>query len=287
MLRNTILLLVGGLFLNNPLMAQSDCCDKVSESSCDSATVATTVSQDEPSALAKGLAAIPSKRFAFDVKVSATEGEGNATSVTGHLAFGDAKHFAVKMNIEAKMGDEVQKINVRMTGDGKFLYADMPNPMGGEGNQLIKVDMKVLEQAFALGVQQSPIPVFDKKGAINASAIDNAMNMVGMTIEKNAEAGTITLSMKEPGKEDGGTAKIVLDAKTYLPKSLHMAERKDSVIKATFSNTKLYKDLASFGENYFTFAVPEGAMVQDMTPMVQMMLAQMGGNQGGEEELEF
>ena len=67
MLRTLILTLAGGFVLTATTTAQecSGC-----KSSCDSATVATTVSQDEPSALAKGLAALAKKPFSFDMKMS-------------------------------------------------------------------------------------------------------------------------------------------------------------------------------------------------------------------------
>ena len=61
MLRTLILTFFGGLIATAPLTAQ-EC---TSCPGCESATVATTASQDEPTALAKGLAALAKKPFKF------------------------------------------------------------------------------------------------------------------------------------------------------------------------------------------------------------------------------
>ena len=42
-----------------------------------------------------------------------------------------------------------------------------------------------------------------------------------------------------------------------------------------------------FAEGTFSYTPPEGAQVQDFTPMLQMMAMQMGGQPDDEDELEF
>jgi outer membrane lipoprotein-sorting protein len=301
MLRNLIITLAGGLLLVNPLSAQEECCDKPAEqvvqasddagcadqaeSSCDAATVATTVSLDEPSDLAKGLASIADKLFSFDFAVDGKDGD-NAFKVKGNISFGDPKHFAVKVAMSGNQGESTQDMKLNLVCDGTFLYYhvvsdDVPAPMN-----LGKVKVEVLEKLVKMGAAESPFPVFNEKGSLNASTIDKALAESGMKITSDDEKGIVTLSMAAP-EGDKGTISIVLDSKTYLPRSISAVEGEAKTINASFTNLKVFKEIKEFGEKAFSFTAPEGASIMDMTGMIEMQLGGMGGGAGEEEELEF
>ena len=100
--------------------------------------------------------------------------------------------------------------------------------------------------------------------------------------------------MEVPGAANGEAGKmaIILDGKNYLPKTIKMdagknAEGVQEGMTVTFSNAKVLKDIKEFGEGAWKFEVPEGTIVNDMTAMLQMMMAQMMPAGGDEEELEF
>lgn len=288
MLRTLILTLAGGFVLTATTTAQecSGC-----KSSCDSATVATTVSQDEPSALAKGLAALAKKPFSFDMKMSIKDGENGGT-IDGKIAFGDAKHFAMNMNIAMKEGETSQNAKIRLVADGTWLYyhVDSPElPAEAAAMSLGKVKLSVFDQIAQGAMAMSPMPILDEKGNINASSIDKALAQSGLKISRDAEKGIVNLSMDVPGEgEEMGKMVMTLNGKNYLPKSIKMSVGEGQGMTATFSNGKVLKDIKEFGEGAWKFAVPEGTIVNDMTGMLQMMMSQMMPQGGGDEdELEF
>ena len=261
MLRTLILTLFGGLVATAPLTAQecSSC------PGCESATVATTASQDEPSALAKGLAALAKKPFKFDMKMSIKDGENGGT-IDGNVAFGDSKHFAMKINIAMKEGETSQNAKLRLVADGTWLYYHVASP-------------EIPAEAAAMSIGKVKLSVFDEiaKGAM-------AMSPMPILDEK----GFVSLSMDVPGAgEEMGKMVISLDGKNYLPKSINMNAGENQNMTATFSNAKVLKDVKEFGENAWKFEVPEGTIVNDMTAMMQMMMSQMVPAGGAEEELEF
>lgn len=286
MLRTLILTLFGGLVATAPLTAQecSSC------PGCESATVATTASQDEPSALAKGLAALAKKPFKFDMKMSIKDGENGGT-IDGNVAFGDSKHFAMKINIAMKEGETSQNANLRLVADGTWLYyhVDSPEiPAEAAAMSIGKVKLSVFDEIAKGAMAMSPMPILDEKGNVSAATIDKALAQSGLKISRDDEKGLVSLSMDVPGAgEEMGKMVISLDGKNYLPKSINMNAGESQNMTATFSNAKVLKDVKEFGENAWKFEVPEGTIVNDMTAMMQMMMSQMVPAGGAEEELEF
>ena len=286
MLRTLILTLFGGLVATAPLTAQecSSC------PGCESATVATTASQDEPSALAKGLAALAKKPFKFDMKMSIKDGENGGT-IDGNVAFGDSKHFAMKINIAMKEGETSQNANLRLVADGTWLYyhVDSPEiPAEAAAMSIGKVKLSVFDEIAKGAMAMSPMPILDEKGNVSAATIDKALAQSGLKISRDDEKGLVSLSMDVPGAgEEMGKMVISLDGKNYLPKSINMNAGESQNMTATFSNAKVLKDVKEFGENAWKFEVPEGTIVNDMTAMMQMMMSQMVPAGGAEAELEF
>ena len=305
MFRNLLVILAGGLLLANPLTAQGCCdkgkagCDDVAKAECSdkaddcaggscsaSGTVASTATQDEPSTLAKGLAGLATKSYEFDFAVNAKMGPGGGNA-KGHFAFGNPMHFSVKLSAEMGMGEETQEMGLNLVADGTYLYfhVDADDAQIEYG----KVELALVKDLIAKGASESPVPVFDAKGALNASSIDKAISMSGMKVVKDAEKGTLTLSMAKPvaeGEEGPGeSVNITLNAKTYFPMSITAVQGKEGTIKADFSNIKIQKNLAAFGENAFKFVVPEGIVVMDLTQMIKMSMPADAGSE--EEELEF
>lgn len=287
MLRTLILTFFGGLVATAPLTAQecSSC------PGCESATVATTASQDEPSALAKGLAALAKKPFAFDMKMSIQDGENGGT-IDGNVAFGDSKHFAMKINLAMKDDDVVQNAKVRLVADGTWLYyhIDSPEiPAEAAAMSIGKVKLSVFDEIAMGAMAMSPMPVLDEKGSVSAATIDTVLAQSGLKISRDDEKGSVSLSMDLPGEgEEMGKMVILLDGKNYLPKSVNMnGAGENQNMTMTFSNAKVLKDVKEFGENAWKFEVPEGTIVNDMTAMMQMMMTQMVPAGGFEEELEF
>jgi hypothetical protein len=288
MLRTLILTLAGGFVLTATTTAQecSDC-----KASCDSATVATTVSQDEPTALAKGLAALAKKPFSFDMKMSIKDGENGGT-VDGKVAFGDSKHFALNINVAMKEGETVKNAKVRLVADGTWLYyhLDSPEvPAEMAAMSIGKVKLSVFDQFAQVSMAQSPLPILDEKGNINPSTIDKALAQAGLKITRDDENGVVNLSMDVPGEgETPGKMVVTLSGKNYLPKSIKVNAGEGQGMTATFSNGKVLKEIKEFGEGAWNFTVPEGTIINDMTAMLQMAMAQMMPQGGGdEEELEF
>jgi hypothetical protein len=286
MLRTLILTLAGGFVATAPLTAQ-EC---ASCPSCESATVATTASQDEPSALAKGLAALAKKPFKFDMNMSIKDGEEGGT-LDGTIAFGDAKHFAMKVNVAMKAGEESQNAKIRLVADGTWLYYHIDSdqlPAEAQAMALGKVKLAVFDQMTQGLMSMSPMPVMDDKGNISAATIDKALAQSGLKITRDDEKGIVSMAMEVPGEgEEMGKLTIALDGKSYLPKSINMNAGENQNMKASFSNAKVLKDIKEFGENAWKFEVPEGTIVNDMTAMLQMAMAQMMPQGGSEEELEF
>lgn len=292
MLRTLILTLAGGFVLTATTTAQecSGC-----KSSCDSATVATTVSQDEPTALAKGLAALAKKPFSFDMKMSIKDGENGGT-IDGKVAFGDSKHFALNFNIAMKSNEGAEPVSqnakIRLVADGTWLYyhVDSPEvPAEMAAMAIGKVKLSVFDQIAQGAMAQSPLPILDEKGNVNPSTIDKALAQAGLTITRDDEKGVVNLSMDVPGAaETPGKMVVTLDGKNYLPKSVKMNAGEGQGMTATFSNGKVLKEMKEFGEGAWKFTVPEGTIINDMTAMLQMGMAQMMPQGGGdEEELEF
>jgi outer membrane lipoprotein-sorting protein len=301
MFRNLIVILAGGLLLTNPLSAQEECHNKPAEqvvqasddagcadkaaSCCDTATVATTVSLDEPSDLAKGIAALADKLFSFDFAVDGKDGD-NAFKVKGSISFGDPKHFAVKVAVSSSEGEESKEAKLNLVCDGSFLYYHIDSEDAPPGMDLGKVRIDLLEKLVKMGASESPFPVFNEKGALNAASIDKALAQSGLKITPDKEKGIVTLAMPAP-EGSKGSVSIVLDGKSYLPRSVAITEGESMSINATFNNMKIFKELKEFGEKAFAFVAPEGAAINDMSPMIEMALAQQGGGAGEEEELEF
>jgi len=288
MLRTLILTLAGGFVLTATTTAQecSGC-----KSSCDSATVATTVSQDEPSALAKGLAALAKKPFSFDMKMSIKDGENGGT-VDGKVAFGDSKHFAMNINVAMKEGETSQNAKIRLVADGTWLYYHLDSPEFPDemaAMSIGKVKLSVFDQMAQGAMAQSPLPILDEKGNINASTIDKALSQAGLKITRDDEKGIVNLSMDVPSDgETPGKMTVTLNGKNYLPKSVKVTAGEGQGMTATFSNGKVLKEMKEFGEGAWKFTVPEGTIINDMTAMLQMAMAQMMPQGGGEEdELEF
>jgi hypothetical protein len=288
MLRTLILTLAGGFVLTATTTAQecSGC-----KSSCDSATVATTVSQDEPSALAKGLAALTKKPFSFDMKMSIKDGEDGGT-IDGKVAYGDSKHFALNVNVAMKEGETSQNAKIRLVADGTWLYyhLDSPDfPAEMAAMSIGKVKLSVFDQIAQGAMAQSPLPILDEKGNINASTIDKALSQAGLKITRDDENGTVNLSMDIPGEgETPGKMVVTLNGKNYLPKSVKVNAGEGKGMTATFSNGKVLKEIKEFGEGAWKFTVPEGTTINDMSAMLQMAMAQIMPQGGGdEEELEF
>ncbi len=310
MFRNLLIILAGGLLLANPLTAQgccdkakSECSEKVAQQdcgdkkagdcgekmsdcgSCASGTVATTATQDEPSALAKGLAGLATKSFAFDFAVAGKEGD-NDVNAKGNLSFGDKTHFKLKLNAEMAQGEDSQDVGLELVADGSFLYfhaqaPDMPMEYG-------KINLDLVKKMIAEGMKQSPMPVLDEKGALDASSIDKAIAMSGMKIARDAEKGTVTLTMAKPmaeGEEGPGESfSLTLSSKNFLPMAIVATMGKEGSVKVDFTNVKVMKNMAAFGEAAFNFVVPEDVAIMDLTPMLEM---QMGGAMGDEEEEEL
>lgn len=223
------------------------------------------------------------------MKMSMKDGDNGGT-IDGTVAFGDSKHFAMKMNIAMKNGDEPMNAKVRLVADGTWLYFHLDSKELEQqmpGMNIGKIKLSVFDQVFKGAMAQSPMPILDEKGNINAATIDKALAQSGMKITRDDEKGIVNLAMDVPGMSDEAPGKmnIVLDGKNYLPKSVKMAASEKENMTLTFSNGKVLKDIKAFGENAWKFEVPEGTVIADMTAMVQMMMPQPGA--GAEEELEF
>ncbi|MCH2100386.1 MAG: hypothetical protein MK209_00465 [Planctomycetes bacterium] len=291
MLRTFILTFFGGLVAAAPLTAQ-EC---TSCPGCESATVATTAAQDEPSALAKGLAALAKKPFSFDMTMSYAEGE-NGADINGSMAFGDSKHFSMKVNIAMKEGETSQSAKLRLVADGTWLYyhVDTPElPAEMAAMAIGKVKLATFDELTQGIMSMSPMPVLDEKGSVSAATIDQVLAQSGLTISRD-EKGSVNLSMDLPDQGPEGSAGkmlITLDGKNYMPQSLNVTgfneEGEVDSMTMTFSNTKVLKDIKEFGENAWKFEVPEGTIINDMTAMLNMAAMQMMPVGGAEDELEF
>jgi hypothetical protein len=225
------------------------------------------------------------------MKMSIKDGENGGT-VDGKVAFGDSKHFALNVNIAMKEGETSQNAKIRLVADGTWLYyhVDSPElPAEAAAMAIGKVKLSVFDQIAQGAMAQSPLPILDEKGNINASTIDKALSQAGLKITRDDEKGIVNLSMDVPGEgETPGKMVVTLNGKNYLPKSIKVNAGEGQGMTATFSNGKVLKEMKEFGEGAWKFTVPEGTIINDMTAMLQMAMAQMMPQGGGdEEELEF
>ena len=70
----------------------------------------------------------------------------------------------------------------------------------------------------------------------------------------------------------------------WLPTSIKVDAGEDGFMEIAMGNIRFTE---AFPEDAFAYSPPDGAMVQDMTPMLQMMAMQMGEQPDDEDELEF
>ncbi|MBT5120458.1 MAG: hypothetical protein HOM34_07035, partial [Planctomycetes bacterium] len=79
------------------------------------------------------------------------------------------------------------------------------------------------------------------------------------------------------------SGKVVFDEKTWMPLSLEVTQKEKGQFSFSTSNTKTVE---AFKDGAFELEIPEGALVQDLTPLLEAALLQSSIDMG-EEELNF
>ena len=292
MLRFILSLLFAAVLFGAPLLGQET-------------EIAKTPAQE----IAAGIAGLQDKYFEFDLAIKA-EGENTGfQGASGHIIWGGTRHFSIEFSGSAitDLGEEEQSFKV--VADGKDIYMESE-----EG--VMKVNLDVLEE-----LQPQLLTQISEEGL--GIEVDEDSGEEGLGIEADEDSGeegpdfesvlaaglaqlTIT-ALPSPAGANDRRFFIIRDLETdeefgedeadaateimvafgidhWLPTliTVEAGEGKGSKISAPS-----IRFTEEFAEGTFSYSPPEGAQVQDFTPMLQMMAMQMGGQPDDEDELEF
>jgi len=290
MLRFILSLLSAVVFLGAPLLGQET-------------EIAKTPAQE----IAAGIAGLKDKSFEFDLSLKAKGGdgdEGGDTSASGHIAWAGLRNFSIEISatVMSDLGEEEQSF--RIVADGTDIYMET----GEEG--IIKVNIDALEelqpqlmgqlseQGLELGASSdkegsasfeevllaalsdvtikalpSPAGVADRRFVFSASTeiLEEAGEALTPDTAEELAAGLPEIT-------------VAFGKDCWIPTLLEVVVGEENMLQMSHTNIRLTE---AFAEGAFVYSPPEGAVVQDMTPMLQMMAAQMVGQPDDEDELEF
>ena len=278
MLRFIPSLLSATVFLGAPLLGQET-------------EIAKTPAQE----IAAGIAGLQNKHFEFDLSIKA-EGENTGfQGASGHIIWGGYRHFSIEFSGSAitDLGEEEQSFKV--VADGKDIYLESE-----EG--IMKVNLDVIEE-----LQPQLITQITEEGLGIAAEVSGEE---GPDFESVLAAGLAKLTIKPLPSPLGAKDRrfsIIPEMKTdeefgedeadappeimiafgidhWLPALITVDAGEGQGAEISASNILFTEE---FAEGTFSYTPPEGAQVQDFTPMLQMMAMQMGGQPDDEDEVEF
>ncbi len=279
MLRFILSLLFAAVLFGAPLLGQET-------------AIAKTPAQE----IAAGIAGLQDKYFEFDLAIKA-EGENTGfQGASGHIIWGGTRHFSIEFSGSAitDLGEEEQSFKV--VADGKDIYMESE-----EG--VMKVNLDVLEELQpqlltqiskeGLGIEadeDSGEEGPDFEAVLAAGLAQHTITALPSPVGANDRRFFIILDLEtdeEFGEDEADAAPEIMVAfgiDHWLPTlvTVDAGEGKGTEISA--SSIRFPEE---FAEGTFSYSPPEGAQVQDFTPMLKIMAMQMGGQPDDEDELEF
>ncbi len=229
--------------------------------------------------LARHLGTFGAKPFRCSLAVQAQAPDGDFEG-HGTLAWADGRHFALDFTGTAEGQDPV---SLKLVADGDFLYFEGGGPAGA-GVQVMKVDASLLDKLPGLlGGNALAGP----GSGTNPADAWKALSGVAIASEKADDGRRFRLTLDSSVLETMGEEKmdlsLDLDGAHSFPTRLEVGDGEKTLFTLSTAELVFPK---SFPEDRFTYTAPEGVMVQDMTPIFQMMLQQME-QQAGDGDADF
>ncbi len=215
--------------------------------------------------------------------IQAFEGETPKMEMTAAVQYQDTKHFSVdiQMSAEDEFGEQ-KDMSFLILSDGAFLYLNSPNMAEmsqGMANGPIKVDLATLTKLMQMQLGGGMNP---SGGEFNAEAMKGFLNgaLEGYTFKEDGSGeGLRRYTLSGEGVEGF----IAFEKEHWFLSGLEMKFDEGKAVVDTSDNAVV----ESFPEGTFTFTVAEGETVMDLTPMLQMSLANAPGAEEAEDDLEF
>lgn len=289
-MKNSLFLISAFLFLFSPMAtAQEEMGGVVAPD--EGAAVAT----GEVSPLVKELSEKVAKAFLGNkwqgkMNFTMTDEMGGDTNLKVAAKFQDMSHFAfdITMMMEDPFEGEVEQ-TFNLMSDGEWLYLNSPDIAqlsGGMANGPIKVNIKLVMQM--MGAESEGMPSSEELVPMLSAVMSEMLGAAeaeGMSLaEKDS---TEELRRYEASMEAGGEKASMVAcfcSKSFMPMSIEMTQG-DGESSAFKMETTEMKMVEEFSADTFVFTVPEGVVVTDLTPMLQMSM--QGAMAPAEEDLEF
>ncbi len=289
MLRFILSLLSATVLLGAPLLGQET-------------EVARTPAQE----IAAGIAGLQNKYFEFDLSVKGDLEEAGFQGATGHVVWAGTRHFSIEFSSTAvtDLGEEEESFKAIANGTDIYLES-------AEG--IIKLNLDALtelspqlmaqitEEGLSVGAEEEG-PDFEtvlaealSKVTIKAipspaGSSDRRYTVVPepvVEVEATADGPEGNVGEVKETEIPGFTGPditVAFGKDHWLPTSIKVDAGEDGFMEIAMGNIRFTE---AFPEDAFAYSPPDGAMVQDMTPMLQMMAMQMGEQPDDEDELEF
>lgn len=221
------------------------------------------------------LADLCKRPFECDVKLHVSGDDGSASG-SGHIVWSSTRLFAVELRVDAQeAGGDTEQVQVKLVADGTHLNAEFHS---GEGaTQAVKVGLDLFRSPEAL-----------KAVRLGGDADLSKFHEILSKIEFQEEADEsvrryrATLDAADLGGGGEGTLDVTLTlgAATWFPQSLEVTTGDGVRVELSSGGVKFPESIAA---ERFRYQAPEGVQVQDITPMLRMMIQASGG----EEDEEF
>lgn len=216
--------------------------------------------------------------------------DSNDAAVKGTVQFAwqDKKHFKCNLDITANpkaaavpegVEPKVQNVKATIVADGTWLWVSSPAlTQTGMLPENIKLELALFDEIMKM-----------------APAMMGGMDPTTPAgIEGMVSDATKGFSFKEEGSTEalrrfvfnggGWTGAMKSDSTTWYPMGLDFSSEEGMKFAM---NTTSFSKKETFAEGTFVLSGVDVTTVMDLTPMIRMQLGAMGGNAGGDEDLEF
>jgi len=211
--------------------------------------------------------------------VAVHEGETQQMALVAGIQYQDKKHFTLNLDMTVQDDFEGEKeMQFSILADGTFLYVDSPSMAElsqGMASGPVKVELALLEKMISsqMGGGMSGEGGMDKDGM--KEMISGALE--GFTFKEEG-SGEGLRRYTLAGDDVNGF--IAFEKEHWFLSAMEMSfEEGKAVLNATENAI-----VEEFPAGTFAFAVAEGQVVMDMTPMLQMSMPQ---EEVADDDLEF
>ena len=247
--------------------------------------------------IAAGIAGLKDKTFELDLSLeSKGDGEGGVgeTSASGHIAWAGLRMFSIEISatVLGDLGEEEESF--RVVADGTDIYMEA----GEQGIIKVNIDAlgelqpqlmaQVSEQGLELGASSG------EEGVSFEETLADALSKLTIkALPSPTGAADRAFSFivpadfpLDPDDIDAPAPDItvVFTKEHWIPTLLAISVGEEDQLQLSHTNIRI---MEAFPEGTFAYTPPEGEMVQDFTPMLQMLAMQAAQESGDEDELEF